>query len=80
MKPTRLNPYHENLMDMASRIAAGMCAAMDPNDYTMDDGIFIAEEACHIAYSIAHKVLDDGFAAEQEEEACYEEFYRYAQD
>jgi hypothetical protein len=77
MKPTRLNPYHENLMDMASRIAAGMCAAMDPSQYTSDDARFIIEEATDIAYGIAHKVLDDGFAAEQEEEACYNEYYRY---
>jgi hypothetical protein len=54
-------------MQMAGTIAGGMMAAMDPGKYTLDDGIFVSTEATHIAYAIAHKVLDDSLAAEYEE-------------
>ncbi len=76
-RPTRLNPHVGDIMVMASTIAGGMMSACDPGQYTMDDERFIINTACEVAYGIAHKVLDDAVAAEMEEEACYDEYYRY---
>jgi hypothetical protein len=76
--PARLNRHSDTLMTMAATIASGMMSTTDRGTpITYEDEQFVARVSTNLAYMIAHKVLDDAFAAEQEAEACYEEFYRH---